>query len=125
VFGPLTVTVVERGAGDPVQRDRHNNPVIAELGTFTIDGCNLQQRSGDEELDARDTTVTTWVLFAPPPSKPINAIDRFRVDAAAAFVEPDPGQSYATFEVFGEPDVLAHIDGAAHHLELILTRVAL
>jgi hypothetical protein len=124
-FGPLTVTVVVRGEGDPVQRDRHNNPLIEELDTFELTGCNLQQRTSDEELDARDTTVTTWVLFAPPPPQRIKAIDRFRIDATAAAIDPDAGQSYATFEVFGEPDVLAHIDGVTHHLELILSRVAL
>lgn len=123
-FGPLTVTVVRRG-WDGTTRDRHNNPVVSTLGTFTLEGCNLQQRASDERLDARDTTVTTWTLFAPPPSQTMGPEDQVRIPAAAAHVAADPGQTYATFDLDGHPDQLDHIDGVGHHLELTLRRARL
>lgn len=125
-FGPHTVTVVSRG-WDGNTRDRHNNPVVSELETFELTGCFLQQRNTDETLDARESTETTWVLFAPPlpAGKTLGHIDHFRVDASTVPTTPDAGQTFATFEQDGHPDQLQHIDGTVHHLELILRRVQL
>lgn len=126
-LGPLTVTVVRRG-WDGETRDRHNNKVIANLDAFEVAGCNLQQRNTDETLDARDTVDTTWVLFTPPlpEGEQIGPLDRVLIPAAAAHVlDPDYSGDTATFELIGNPDQLDHIDGSAHHLELILGRVKL
>lgn len=123
-FGPHTVTVVQRG-WDGSTRDRQNNPVITETGTFQLTGCWLQQRQTLEDEEGRETTLTGWVLFAPPPPQPIGHIDRFRIEAGSVNVDPDPGQTYATFEQEGHPDTLQHATGADHHLELILQRVEL
>lgn len=122
MFGPLTVTIVHRGAG---ARDVHNNPTIIETGTEVLTGCNLQQLRSEEYREARESSVTNWVLFAPAPTTKIGLIDHFRIDATAAHVEPDTGQTYATFTQDGEPDVLDNLDGTTHHLELILRRVQL
>jgi len=122
LFGPLSVTVVHRGEGP---RDAHNNPTIIETGTEELTGCNLQQMRSEEYREGRESSVTNWVLFAPAPATKIGLIDHFRVDAAAAHVEPDEGETYATFTQDGEPDVLDHIDGTTHHLELVLRRVSL
>lgn len=122
MFGPLTVTLVHRGEGD---RDAHNNPTVVVTGTEALAGCNLQQMQSDEDLDARESSVTRWVLFAPAPATRVGLIDQFRVPAADANLEPDEGQNYATLEQDGEPDYLQHIDGTTHHLELILRRVQL
>lgn len=122
MFGPLTVTVVHRTAGAV---DADNNPTVVVGSTEDLEGCNLQQMQSEEYLDARESSVTRWVLFAPAPATPVGLIDQFRIPAAAAHVNPDPGQTYATFEQDGEPDVLDHIDGVTHHLELILKRVQL
>lgn len=125
-FGPHTVTVVNRG-WDGTTRDRHNNPVVAQLGTFALTGCWLQQLRSDEHLEARESTVTLWTLFAPPlgAGEAIGHIDHFRIQADTVGVEPDEGKTYATFEQDGEPDRLGHIDGNPHHFELILRRVQL
>ena len=123
-FGALSVTVLHVG-WDGVTRDDHNNPVAGVLSTEVLAGCNLQQRSSDELLEERATTVTSWTLFAPPPAAPLTARDQFRIDAAAAHVEPDAGETFATFDLVGVPDVLDHIDGVTHHLELWLERAAL
>lgn len=122
MFGALTVTVVHRGEGP---RDIENNPTVVEVGTEVLTGCNLQQATSEEYLDARESSETQWTLFAPSPATPVGLIDRFRIDATAAKVAADPGQTYATFEQAGEPDVLSHIDGQTHHLELRLRRVRL
>lgn len=123
-FGPLTVTVINIDSG---AEDRYGNPARAVTGTYTLEGCNLQQRTTDEELVDRATTVTEWLLFAPPPGagEAIRARDQIRIDATAAHVAPDAGQTYATFELVGEPDYLDNIDGVTHHLELVLQRVQL
>lgn len=123
-FGPLTVTVVRRG-WDGSTRDRQNNPVVSELGTFDLEGCLLQQVAASEDLDARETATTQWVLFAPPPPQAVGHIDQVRIDATAAKTTADPGQSYATFEQVGHPDHAGHIDGTTHHLELTLQRIQL
>lgn len=130
-FGPHTITVVQRG-WDGSTRDRHNNPVISELGTFTLAGCFVQQQGADEDTEARESDVSRWVVFAPPPTAPdkVGHIDHIRIEAEAISVDPDPDQvgeaePYATFSQVGEPDNLAHIDGTRHHLELILERVQL
>lgn len=126
MFGALTVTVLNRG-WDGSTKDRHNNPVVSVLDSYDLEGCNLQQQATDETLEARESTDTLWVLFAPPvpTGKNLGHIDRFQIDAAAAFVDPDDGETFATFELDGHPDQLGHIDGSAHHLELILRRVNL
>lgn len=125
-FGASTVTVLTRG-WDGSTKDRNNNPVISVLDTYQITGCFLQQRSSDEVLEARESSETSWVLFAPAPpaGKKIGLVDHFQVDAATENLDPDPGQIYATLEMDGEPDYLQHIDGTLHHLELILRRVKL
>ena len=120
-FGPHSVTVVRRG-WNGTTRDRQNNPVISELGTFALTGCWLQQRVAAEDEEGRESAETQWVLFAPPPPQAVGHIDHFRVTAATVDVEPDAGQTYATFEQDGHPDTLQHADGAVHHLELILKR---
>lgn len=122
MFGPHSVTVVHRGEGP---RDAHNNPTVVELSTEVLNGCNLQQMQSDEELEARESAVTRWVLFAPAPATRIGVIDQFRIDAASVNLEPDEGQTYATLEQDGEPDYLHNFDGTTHHLELILRRVHL
>ena len=122
-FGALTVTLVRRTSSTT---DRHNNPVWVDGDTEDLEGCFLQQQTTDEVRDARDSTITTWILFAPAPTGPaITARDRIRIAAPAAHVEPDPGETFATFEHDGNPDVLDHIDGTTHHLELILWRARL
>lgn len=130
-FGPHTITVVQRG-WDGTTRDRQNNPVISELGTFTIAGCFVQQQGADEDTEGRETDVSRWVVIGPPPSggNRVGHIDHVRIEAATIAVDPDPDQAgepspYATFRQVGEPDNLAHITGTQHHLELILERVQL
>lgn len=123
-FGPHTVTVLSRG--DSSTRDRQNNPLVTVLDTFTLEGCFLQQRDTDETLTSRESVETRWVLFAPPPPQPVTHIDHFQVDAAALGLEPDtPSATVATFEQDGHPDVLHHLNGDQHHLELLLRRVQL
>lgn len=122
MFGPHSVTVVHRGEGP---RDIHNNPTVVELSTEVLTGCNLQQMQSDEELEARESSVTRWVLFAPAPATRIGLIDHFRIDAASVNLEPDAGQTYATLAQDGEPDYLHNLDGSTHHLELIVRRVQL
>lgn len=124
-FGTVTADVVKRGAAGT---DRHNNPTLGELRIIRLECCSLQQRNTDETLDQRESTETTWILFAPAPTgiDLIVTTDLIRVDAATAWLEPDAGQSYATFKIDGNPDYLPHVpDGSAHHLELILSRVRL
>lgn len=125
-FGPHTLTIVNRG-WDGSTRDRQNNPVITELGTFQIAGAFVQQQGADEDLEARETDVSRWVAIAPAPTSPnkVGHIDHVRVAADTIHVDPDPGQTFATFRQVGEPDALDHIDGTFHHLELILERVKL
>ena len=126
-FGQLEATLVKRGEG--AERDRHNNPVLEPTGvTHLLTGCALQQRNTDETLDQRETTDTEWILFCAVPEAPelVTNIDLIQIDAAAAHVEPDPGEAFASFELDGNPDYLNHhAVGAAHHLELILRRVKL
>lgn len=122
-FGPHTVTILHRG--DAGNRDAHNNPIIETLSTEQLAGCFLQQRNADEQLDGRETAVTTWLLLCPAPATRVSHIDHYRIDAAVAHTDPDPGETFATFRQFGHPDYLDHIDGTIHHLELILERVQL
>lgn len=123
-FGPHTVTIVPR-EWDGNARDRQNNPVITEGTPFAIAGCFVQQQSAAEDEDARETDVSRWVAICPPGSGSVGHIDHVRVPAASVHVDPDPGQTYATFRQIGEPDALDHVDGTFHHLELILERVQL
>jgi hypothetical protein len=126
-FGTITATIVNIDGG---LADRYGNKAATVAGTYDLQGCNLQKRgaslASEEVIDA-GTTITQWLLFAPPPAPPnvLRARDRVRVDAAAAHVAPDAGETYATFDVVGEPDFLDHINGVTHHLELLLERVQL
>lgn len=121
VLGPLTVTVLNL---DGDTRDRYGNPTIALTNTYDLAGCNLQQKTTDELIAPGATTVTEWLLFTPDPeAEVIRARDQIRIDPAAlAHVAADAGQSYATFDIDGEPDFLDNIDGTIHHLELLLRR---
>jgi hypothetical protein len=121
VLGPLTVTVVNI---DGDTRDRYGNPTITITKTYDLTGCNLQQKTTDELIDGNATTVTEWLLFTPDPeAEVIRARDLIRIDPAAlAHVAPDAGETYATFDLMGEPDFLDNIDGTIHHLELLLHR---
>ena len=126
IFGPHTATLVERG--DTGSRDRQNNPIVGDLGpTHQLVGCFLQQRNTDETLDRRDSTDTTWLLVAPPPPDGVTITTEWhvRVDATEAHLEPDDGETFATFAIDGNPDYLDDFDGSLHHLELILIRVRL
>lgn len=125
-IGALTVTIINRG-WDGTTRDRHNNKVVANLDAFELEGCNLQQLTTDETFQARDSTDTLWVLFAPPlpTGRTIGPLDRVLIDAAAARVEADYSDTGALFELEGHPDQLDHIDGTAHHNELVLRKVKL
>lgn len=123
ILGPLTVTVVNRG-WDGATRDRHNNPVVSDLGSFPLTGCHLQQRSSAEDTDSRDSVDTMWLLLAPPiePPQTISPLDRVVVDAEQAHV---PGSGPVAFEIEGTPDLLDAGDGSVHHLELVLRAVKL
>lgn len=122
-FGGLTVTVVNIEAG---AEDRYGRKARTSSGSYALAGCHLQQRDSEEERVEAGTTVTEWVLFAPDPTPDvIRARDQVRIDAVAAHVRPDAGQTYATFELEGEPDFLDNFDGSVHHLELILRRAQL
>jgi hypothetical protein len=125
-FGPHTITILQRG-WDGSTRDRQNNPVITQLGTFSIAGCFVQQQGADEDTEGRETDVSRWVAICPPPAggASVGHIDHVRVTAADIHVDPDPGETFATFRQVGEPDALDHIDGSFHHLELVLERVQL
>lgn len=122
-FGPHTITKVPRG-WDGSTRDAENNPVITDGTPVPITGCFVQQMSAEEYLEARESGVSRWVVFVPP-GNTFGLIDHVRIAAAVAHTDPDPGESYATFRVAGDPDGLDHIDGSFHHFELILERVQL
>ena len=121
VLGPLTVTVVNLDGGT---RDRYGNPAVTETKTYDLAGCNLQQKTTDELIDPDATTVTEWLLFTPDPeAEVIRARDQIRIDPASlAHVAADAGETFATFDIDGEPDFLDNIDGTIHHLELLLRR---
>ncbi len=121
VLGALTVTVINLDGG---ARDRYGNPAVTETKTFDLVGCNLQQKTTDELIDPDATTVTEWPLFTPDPeAEVIRARDQIRIDPASlAHVAPDAGETFATFDIDGEPDFLDNIDLTIHHLELLLRR---
>lgn len=120
VLGALTVTVLNLDGG---ARDRYGNPVVTETKTYDLAGCNLQQKTTDELIDPEATTITEWLLFTPDPApEVIRARDVIRIDAALAHVAPDAGETFATFDIDGEPDFLDNIDTTVHHLELLLRR---
>ncbi len=128
ILGALTALVINRG-WDGTTRDRQNNKVVANLDSFELTGCHLQQRNSDETLDARDSVDTTWVLFTPPlgEGQTIGPLDRIQIAADAAHIHGDSSypSTVGTFELVGNPDQLDHIDGVVHHLELIIRRVKL
>lgn len=119
-FGHVTATVHKIGAG--VSRDRRNNPVAVVDETFALVGCRLDQVTTTENLEARDSVVTRWVLIAPgpPAGKTIGPRDRITIPAADAHTEPDEGEDFTTFELDGQPDFLDQPGGDTHHLELVL-----
>lgn len=124
-FGPSTVTVLKRGE---VAKDAHNNPVVGTVSTFDLVGVFIQQRASVEEEDARHTTETTWLLIGPPPpdGQTIDGEDLIRLAASISVnIEPDAGETFATFELAGEADPAQHITGAVHHTELTLRRYRL
>ncbi len=121
VLGSLTVTVVNL---DTDTRDRYGNPGAQVSKTYDLAGCNLQQKTTDELIDPDATTVTEWLLFTPDPeAEVIRARDQIRIDPASlAHVAADAGETFATFDISGEPDFLDNISGPIHHLELLLRR---
>ena len=121
VLGALTVTVVPVDADT---RDRYGNPTALLGTTFELTGCNLQQKTTEELRGEAGTTITEWLLFTPDPDpEAIRARDVIRIDPASlAHVAADAGETYATFNLEGEPDFLENIDGTIHHLELLLRR---
>lgn len=123
-FGHATATVHKIG---PDGVDRRNNPVQTILETFDLVGCRLDQVNSSEFLDGRESIVTRWVLFGPPPpaGKTIGPLDRITIPAVDARTDPDPGETFTTFQLDGQPDHLDHIDGQVHHLEVVLKLAAL
>jgi hypothetical protein len=121
VLGVLTVTVVPVDADTD---DRYGNPTALLGTTFELAGCNLQQKTTDELRGEAGTTLTEWILFTPDPDpEAVRARDLIRIDPASlAHVAADENQTYATFDLEGEPDFLENIDGTVHHLELVLRR---
>jgi len=120
VLGALTVTVVNLDGG---ARGRYGEKAITETTTHDLVGCNLQQKTTDELRGGDGTTISEWILFTPDPDpEVIRARDQIRIDADAAHVAPDAGQTFATFDIEGAPDVLDNLGAGIHHLELLLHR---